>query len=379
MSDTLKESSDVISILPPLTIPSSSISSTSSTFTSKNFLKNAIIEDDENCEDDEDDEDEDIQDSYSNEDLEDIQNETLKLNKNIDPNASYFATFVDGSALRYLIDYLRNIGLDATFLFTKDYITCQKEDDDKTIFNDIRLKTYELTDYEFDSFNSEIATTINLSELRNKTRTVGKKEQLDVYRRPEEPSNFYIQVRSQEKGAGDNPVFYCMPVKSENVTLYELPKYSRGKHNPNCTIYQSDFSKVCKALVANKCSYAQFIGYEKGIIIKGYAADGKINMVKEYGKCRVNPASKTSTSKSVNNVSDRNTIKPQVAAPKLNVRDAHEVERFRVHISNVKSLAKLNGFSPNGTIKIYIEQGLPMRLSCAIGSFGKLNILIRNS
>lgn len=296
--------------------------------------------------------------------------------KKLDSNASFFATLVDGSSFRYLIEYLRLISTEGTFVFTKDYITYQQEDDDKTIFNDVRLKTYEFIDYEFSSFNSEITATVNLSDLRNKTRTVGKKEQMDIYRRPEEPSNFYVQVRSQEKSSSDNPVFYCMPMKSENVTIYELPEYSRGKHNPNCTIYQSDFSKVCKALIANKCSYVEFIGYDKGIIIKGYSSDGKVAMVKEYGKCRIAPSTKTSTSKSVINISEK-TIKPRIAAPKLNVRDAHEIERFRVHISNIKSLAKINGFSSTATIKIYIEKDLPMKINVNIGSFGKLNILIR--
>lgn len=329
-------------------------------------------------------ESEDESSSYNEDEEYDEQEKNTEDNKivsdkKIDPKASFFATFIDGSSLRYLIEYLRLTSTDGTFVFTKDSISYQKGDDDETIFNDVKLKTYHLTEYEFSSFNSEIPATINLSELRNKTRTVGKKEQLDIYRRPEEPSNFYVQVRSQEKGSGDNPVFYCMPMKSEDVTIYKLPKYTRNKHNPNCTIYQSDFSKVCKALIANKCSYAEFIGYDRGIIIKGYAADSKVAMVKEYGKCHTAPANRTSNSKSVINVNEKNTIKPQVAPPRLSVRDVDEIERFRIHISNIKALAKINGFSPNGTIKFYIEPELPMKLTVGVGSFGKLSILIKTA
>lgn len=295
--------------------------------------------------------------------------------KKIDDKASFFATFIDGSSLRYLIEYLRLTATEGTFVFTKNSITYQKSDEDNTILNDVRLKTYELIDYEFASTNEEIIATVNLADLRNKTRTVGKKEQLDIYRRPEEPSNFYVQVRSQEKSSGDNPVFYCMPMKHEDVTIFQLPVYERGKNNPNCTIYQTDFSKLCKALIANKCSYTEFIGFDKGILIKGYSNDGKVVMVKEYGKCRITSGTKTSTSKSVN----LDTIKPQVAVPKLVIKEANEIERFRVHLSNIKALAKLNGFSSNGTIKFYIVQGLPMKLVVNIGSFGKLTIILRSS
>ena len=214
-----------------------------------------------------------------------------------------------------------------------------------------------------------------MSELRNKTRTVGKKEQLNIYRRAGEPSNFYIQVCSQEKGAGDNPMLHCMPMKSESVEIIQLPIYNRGKRNPNCTIYQNDFSKVCKALVANKCSYTEFIGFEKGIIIKGCASDGRIVMVKEYGKCK--PASKNPEIKGIN-ISDKSKTKPQISAPRLNVRDAGEIERFRIHVSNIKALAKINGFSATGTLKFYIEPELPMKITTSIGTFGKLSILIRS-
>ena len=290
----------------------------------------------------------------------------------IDKKASFFATFIDGSSFRYLVEYLRLTALEGTFVFTKDYITYQKEDDDKTIFNDVKLRAYELTDYEFCSENSEITATINLSDLRNKTRTVGKKEQMDIYRRPEEPTNFYIQVRSQEKSSGDNPVFYCMPMKSESITIYELPEYERGKNNPNCTIYQTDFSKLCKALVANKCHHVEIIGYEKGIIIKGYSSDNRIIMIKEYGKCKASQGSKTSTTKSIN------TIKPQIAPPKLNVKDADEIERFNIPISNIKALSKINGFSGSSTIKIYIQNDAPMKLVVPIGSYGTLKVLLRS-
>ena len=276
-----------------------------------------------------------------------IEEETVS-SKYIDSTASFFATFIDGSSLRYLTEYLLNYSTQGTFVFEPNYITYQKSDEDENIFNHVKLKTYELTDYEFSSKNSEITATINLTELRNKTRTVGKKEQVDIYRRSEEPSNFYVQVRSQEKSSGGEPMLYCMTMKNQSVTMFQLPEYSRGKHNPNCTIYQSDLSKVCKAMIANKCRYGDFIGYNKGILIKAYNSEGKISMVKEYGKC------------------DKKS------------EDA-VIEKFRIYPQNIKNLSKLNGFSPNCTIKFYIEKGAPLKLTCGIGAFGKLTVLIRTS
>ncbi len=75
---------------------------------------------------------------------------------------------------------------------------------------------------------------------------------------------------------------------------------------------------------------------------------------------------------------DGNLIKPQIAPPKLNVKKLDEIERFKIHISVIKSLSKLNGFSPNGTIKFYIESGAPLKAVVNIGSYGKLRILLRS-
>jgi len=267
----------------------------------------------------------------------------------LDPEASFFATFIDGSSFRYLIEYLRLNSVEGTFLFKKDCIVYAEENDDETVLNYVNIKTYELTDYEYNSFNDQI------------------------------PTNLYIQVRSQEKSSGDNPVYYCMPMESDELTILNLPHYNRGKKNPNCTIYQSDFSKLCKALVVNKCSYVEFLGYDKGIVIKGYSSKGTIAMVKEYGKRNQQNKNKSSTAKSILNVNTQSRIKSKKTAPKLAIRDINEINRYKVYIDQIKALAKLNGFSPNGTIKFYIEEEKPMKLVCNIGTFGKLSIFIRNA
>ena len=298
----------------------------------------------------------------------------------LDPEASFFATFIDGSSFRYLIEYLRLNSSEGTFVFKEDSIIYAEQNEEETVLNYVKIKTYELTDYEFNSFNDQIISRISLSELRNKTRTIGKKEQMDIYKRAEEPTNLYIQVRSQEKSSGDNPMFYCMPMKSDELTILNLPEYSRGKKHPNCTIYQSDFSKVCKALVANKCSYVEVLGYETGIIIKGFNSKGGIATIKEYGKRKSDQdESKSSAAKSILNINSQSKIRSKKTPPKLAIRDADEIDRFKIYINQIKSLAKLNGFSPSGTVKFYIEKDKPMKIDCNIGTFGKLSIFIRNA
>lgn len=295
----------------------------------------------------------------------------------LDDNASFFVTFVDGSSFRYLIEYLRLISEEGSFVFHPKAITYVKGNEDMTILNVLKIKTYELTDYEFISFNDKIIATINLADLRNKTGTVGKKDQLDIYRRQDEPSNLYIQMRSQEKSTGDDGMLYCMHMTSDTLTEYEDIVYTRDKTSPVCTVYQSDFSKLCKQLCKNKSSYIEFIVYENGIVIQGYDLDGKAGALKKYGNFQEEENSKISNTKSMLNVKG-NTKKSNKKAPKLKIRDKNEIERYKVDLKQIKALAKINGFSSNSTIKFYAERGLPMRLDCNIGTFGKLSIYIRS-
>ena len=294
--------------------------------------------------------------------------------KQVDNDASFFATFTDGSSFRNLVEYIRLVSREGVFRFTKRTVLYEQGDDDNNILNVAELKTHELSDYEFISKSDEIVVGTNMSDLRNITRNVGKKDHIDLYKLSDEPGNLYIRIRSQsEKGSETT---YLLPITSSNYTVYKLAEYSRGKRNPTCTVYQGDFSKLCKSLVTIKCSHAMVHGFEHGIIYKGILNTGKIGSVKEFGKCRNNSSSTQTPLKSFYPSGSGTIIKANRPPPRLNIGEIGEIERFRIDISIIKYLIKLNALSPTGTIKIYVEKGLPLKMVCNIGSFGKMNVYL---
>jgi len=291
----------------------------------------------------------------------------------VDENAHFFATFIDGSSLRAGIEYCRLANTEGVFRFSKDKIVYEQGDADNTILNVIEIKTYELTEYTFVSKADEIVVGVNLSDLRNITRNVGKKDQLNMYILEGEPKSLYIQIKSQsEKGSESN--LYLLPITSSSYTVYKLPEYQRKKKDPTVTIYQSDFSKLCKSLVTIKCSYVTVHGFKNGIIMKGILNTGAIGSVKEFGKC--NNTSNQVNLKSINNDTSGNIVRSKVAPPKLNIGEANEIERFKIDINIIKYLVKLNAMSATGTLKVYIERGLPMKIQLSVGSFGRCTVYI---
>jgi hypothetical protein len=113
-------------------------------------------------------------------------------------------------------------------------------------------------------------------------------------------------------------------------------------------------------------------GFQKGIICKGILSTGIIGSVKEFGKCNINDSSSTQL-KSIEPAGPGTIVKASRPPPRLNVGEVGEIERFRIDISIIKYLQKLNALSPTGTIKVYIEKKLPMKMVCNIGTFGKMS------
>lgn len=287
------------------------------------------------------------------------------LEKKVDNDATFFATFIDGSTFRNMIEYIRLPSIDGVFRFTKHSVLYEQGDKDNNILNVVELKTYELVDYEFTSKSDEVIVGVNLIEMRNICRNVGKKDHIDLYKLPGEPRNLYIRIRSQsEKGSESN--LYLLHITTTNYTLYTLPEYPRGKKDPTCTIYQSDFSKLCKSLAVIKCTHAMIHGFQKGIICKGILSTGGIGSVKEFGKCSIES---NSNLKSI--IPSGNIIKSSKPPPRLNIGEIGEIEKFKIDISIIKYLQKLNALSPTGTIKVYIDKKLPLKMVCNVGTFGK--------
>ena len=79
--------------------------------------------------------------THRNVSFEEESSEEVTTVNRVDDKASFWATFIDGSSLRYLIEYLRMSSTEGTFIFTKDAIIYQRQDDDETVLNDVRLKT----------------------------------------------------------------------------------------------------------------------------------------------------------------------------------------------------------------------------------------------
>lgn len=289
-----------------------------------------------------------------------------------DDDSCFYVSFSDGSTFKTMIEVQRLNGDIAILRFTKNGITCQQTNKDETMIFNINIKPYKLTEYDFISKTDEIIVPINLPKLRGITKNVNKKDQFDIYRLQGEPSTIYARIRSQ--GDPGNGEVYCLPVaKVDEIYNMVFPDYDMGKYNPTCVIYQTEFNKLCKSSINVKCNHIRIHGLDKGIIVKGITNDNKIFSVQEFGKVSGRNNKKLKSFKLTSNAS---VIRAQGPKPVINIAERGEIEQFKIPIKIVRTLVKLNGLAPNGTLRFYIEENQPLKIVCDIGYIGTMEIFL---
>jgi hypothetical protein len=301
--------------------------------------------------------------------------------KIIDPAASFYSEFSDGYTFRNLIEYIRITNFSGTIKCYPGEITYIQSNEDGTVLNKFEIQTYQLTDYQFTSRTNEILIPVNMVKFRNVTKNVGKKDRCSILKMPND-GTLYVQIFNANSQSNGEPSG-IFPVETHEFVgeEYEEPYCSQPEDQPNCAIYQAEFSKMCASMNSVKSNYVMAHGMEKGIIFKGIKADGTTAYIKDFGKVRQQEEKKIHYNlRNLDKLGvNANTKKPAtVPTPKLRIGESGEIRKFSISMSTIKGLAKLNNLSPMGTIKVYIRKDEPLRFICNIGCYGKLTIYIQS-
>lgn len=297
-----------------------------------------------------------------------------------------FVEIPDGYTFRNLIEFLKNTNTSGNFIFTKDRITYSRADATNSILNEILILGCNLTYYIYNSPLPEIVIGVTISNLRKITKPIGKKDSVRLYMLPNDPL-LYIQIVSvNTKALSRNNANFVMPQKIDRLE-YDPGQYLRSEENPNCTIPIMDFCKMCTSMHSISCSYVTIRGLPRGSIFEGMMEGGITGRIDKFGI--VDNQAPTSVT-----IPDMSAITPLLndlcldkirvpvgKAPKLVIKSAAEMAeiRTRVRIATIKALSKINNLSPPaGIVKLYIERGVPLKLICNIGTYGKLIIYLRD-
>jgi hypothetical protein len=283
--------------------------------------------------------------------------------------------FTEGYSFRKTFEYLKQTNGQGNLLFFPNEIIYTETDENRTLLNDIRIQTCDLTKYDYNSDEESIAIGFTLSELVTITKHIGKKDSLLICLLHGDP-NVYLQIIGANNKACDRGSVYILRSQNINPQIIYPYEYDRAENNPNCAVPISDFCKMCSAMNSLKCNSVTIKGYPYGICFEGIRPGNITGRIDRFGNCEM-PLQKT-LSLIKPSTGDDGSSGGQVQQVRLNIRSPSNEVKIQIPISTIKALSKLNNITPGGVIKFYTEQDKALKLICNIGCYGKLTILLND-
>jgi hypothetical protein len=272
-----------------------------------------------------------------------------------------YMELVDAYSFRCLIEYLNYGNVEGNFIFTPKTITYSNATSNNQVLNEIIIHGHELTKYEYNYDKEELVVGVSLTQFKSSTKKIGKK---DIARLSVMPSGICLQIIGSPKvSSGDD---------MDLIRTYRLEKERfvidgyQDITDPNFVDSIQKFTSLCSYQAACKDDDVIFIGLERGIMTEARHGGDLRASLKNLGQ--------------VDDSSSRSEKITKTAGKQIRVVKKHrdEITRCRVPRDIVAALGKLGNISPNGTVKGYIQPGLPLKFVLHISTYGELNIHLRN-
>lgn len=274
--------------------------------------------------------------------------------------------FVDAYSFRCLIEYLNLTNDDGNLIFTPKGIYYSRENDSKQILNEIVINGHELTRYEYNSDKDKVVSGLNMVQFKGSTKKIGKK---DIARLSVFNSGACLQVIGSPKMSSDDDMD-LIRTQRLNHEYYTINGYQE-EDEPNFTESMQKFTSACSDQASCKDDLVTVIGLERGIVMEARQGGNLRACIKCLGRVE-----ETTTIRS-NSYSEK-IARTSGKSLRIVVKYPNEIVRYRIPRRIVSALSKLTNISPNGTVKVYMQPSLPIKLVFHISSYGKLTIYLRS-
>lgn len=282
------------------------------------------------------------------------------------------AEFMDGYSFRGIIDYLKLTNVSGTFIFSKDFITYSQSDAKNSVLNNLDIRTCDLTHYKL-HHDAPIAYGVNMNNMKHTMGVIGKKDGVRLISFAHQPFIF-IQHLGQGSDRTSDRNASMIRVQTTEPLQMTVEGYRRAENDPNCTVRVQSFCKTCADIVRVKCDYITIKSSSHGIRFQAMLDGNIAGSYYEFGSFNKNPFeedSKTIQLKRLTQYLASLSLEP--AAPpaaagagpapvRLIIKDSEDDDSIRIRSSHIKALSKLVNSFRDGTVKMYMEPGLPLKL-----------------
>jgi len=263
-----------------------------------------------------------------------------------DKKILYLARFNDGATFKALIEYLKIALKEANLYFSKDNISLKHSDSTNVMAIEVNIDTKEIGNYEFNSEKQE-CFGFDLKIISSITKHIGKKDSLILSKYENEIEVMIQKIKKIGSTSGISYDTIRNKVIEDHQIEGELPVYEK---KPICSILNSEFLDMCKAMDDKKYDRVEVAVYPNGIV---FEVNSKNDISKKFHK--FGDVGKYDSGEG-------------------------EIRRIRFGMNIMKSLSKLSNVSSgnNSNIQIFVENDFPLCICSKVGNYGSIRILIRD-
>lgn len=277
----------------------------------------------------------------------------------ITKNTGFIAPIMDAYSFRCLMDFIGATVVTLPIHIDTKRIFASQCDTNKTIFHDMTIDTDKLVDFYINPEVNEMHMCVNMRQFRAKIKNAQKRTiTLTLFNHINNTHNFFatIVVPNQK----NNGTLIIDTVRMDNPIEFDYVDYidDEGNHlPPNLVVQVTDVSRLFGNVANSKCTYAQFICYPKGIMIKGMT-DGKLIITQTLGRC-ANPY--------------------DVGEEAAKEQNGASICTYNIPCTNIKPFYKIGNISPQAaTLQIYFAKDKPLKIFFPIGTSGYHQVFLMN-
>lgn len=264
----------------------------------------------------------------------------------ITDDIGFKAPICDAYSFRCLMDFIGSTVVNLPLKISQTNISAKQTDTNLTIFHNMYIDSQKLPEFYMKPQFEEIELCVNMRQFRSKIKNAQKRTvTLTFFNNINNEFSFYaiIVVPNQKS----NGTIIIDTIHNDNNVEYEFVHYVKAQ--PSLIVQVSELSRVFGHVTNSKCNYAEFICYQKGILINGII-DGKLTCIQTIGRI-ANPY----------NVGNENAAN----------QNGKEICRYNISATNIKPFYKIGNIAPqSATLQIYYDKNKPLKIVFPIGTSG---------
>lgn len=226
----------------------------------------------------------------------------------------------DGYAVRYLMEIFNTIFPSASFIFTKNGMSCSKLSGSDDVIGSFQLYSDKVSGYKYTFGEDQKTISIPLSKLFSLLKTITKKDALTMSYDSKRPDEYVITIVTPN---GKRPS--TCPISEEETEDLDADLVLLFKNKSPMTVVPSNFMSVTFSNLG-KCGAKRVIctAYDNCIVFNAITAEGKV-------------------------------FSEEVVPPNSSHRDSKELFNVEIDMAHIKKLTKISHIAPRGDVRIHID------------------------